>query len=155
MRVFLAAAVVAVLLLAVWAAAPRASSSGGAAADPCSSPAMPKLGSNLRCVPARNGKYAWLTTASPSTTGVAVDGKKIQSWSATEQNCVAENVCQKYCDDDAACKFYEFDASGQSAKTWCPTAGAVCSTFSSALPQTIGGGQTPYVSVGIHSRALA
>ncbi len=152
-RALLFALLVFGVLLAVWALAPRAPAAAEVG-DPCALSGLPALGPGVRCSTGRHGTFAWMV-ADDANLGVVPSGSgaPIQSWTASEQSCVAENVCQRYCDADADCDFYVYDASRQSDKDWCPNSGAVCTTFRGA-PTRLAAGGPPFVTAGVHVRAL-
>ena len=112
----------------------------GGGPDPCGSSEMPALGSGVTCSPGARGTFAWLSTATPTKTGVVAAGlDPIRHLVATDASCVTESACQAYCLGDKACTYYAYDASGAAGSagaTTCPTAGAVCTTFSGGLARS-------------------
>ena len=157
----LALLVVAVLVVLVifGAAALRAGRSGGGGGgspNPCASPHMPALGRGLRCAPGGAGSFAWLTTATPTASGVAPPAglAALKRYVASDAACVTESACQSYCLDDSACSFYAYDSSKQRGTAKCPAAGSVCATFGGGVPAALAAGRTPYVSGGIPAGLL-
>ena len=124
--------------------------------NPCKSVKMPMLAPGVQCQSGSNGQFAWLSTLTPATTGIAPPNPstKIRSYPATDSSCITENICQSYCTGDNSCSLYIYDSSSQIGSKNCPSTGSICTTYSGKLPTTITSENKAYVTGGIPATFL-